>query len=180
MFPLIFLIAVSFNKSLVHWWIPHVLYIIGLCVVWMCVYPWWHLFAKCSSLFIFWFTDIYYFMVAPTLCYELNFPRSARIRKRFLMNRIIEMVSVWFSLMTVSNVCAIPTRLDRLDWIALLNALYDMFFCLIWLLWNNWTMLTGIWKSTVLVSRNEGEVVLFLQAWLSRMSICWQRTWTYI
>ncbi|XP_076358302.1 diacylglycerol O-acyltransferase 1-like isoform X2 [Tachypleus tridentatus] len=36
--------------------------------------------------------DIYYFMFAPTLCYELNFPRSARIRKRFLLKRIIEMV----------------------------------------------------------------------------------------
>ena len=25
--------------------------------------------------------DIYYFWFAPTLCYELNFPRSGRIRK---------------------------------------------------------------------------------------------------
>ena len=25
--------------------------------------------------------DIYYFWYAPTLCYELNFPRSNRIRK---------------------------------------------------------------------------------------------------
>lgn len=36
--------------------------------------------------------DLVYFLVAPTLCYELNFPRSARIRKRFLIKRIIEMV----------------------------------------------------------------------------------------
>ena len=25
--------------------------------------------------------DIYYFWLAPTLCYELNFPRTSRIRK---------------------------------------------------------------------------------------------------
>ena len=25
--------------------------------------------------------DIYYFWMAPTLCYEVNFPRSKRIRK---------------------------------------------------------------------------------------------------
>ena len=25
--------------------------------------------------------DIYYFWLAPTLCYEVNFPRSQRIRK---------------------------------------------------------------------------------------------------
>ena len=39
------------------------------------------------------FSDIYYFAFAPTLCYELNFPRSARIRKRFLVKRLVEMVS---------------------------------------------------------------------------------------
>ncbi|PIK44222.1 putative diacylglycerol O-acyltransferase 1 [Apostichopus japonicus] len=36
--------------------------------------------------------DIYYFMLAPTLCYELNFPRTERIRKRFLIRRIVELV----------------------------------------------------------------------------------------
>lgn len=34
--------------------------------------------------------DLYYFLVAPTLCYELNFPRTTRIRKRFLIKRILE------------------------------------------------------------------------------------------
>lgn len=41
-------------------------------------------------------TDLYYFMVAPTLCYELNFPRSPRIRKRFLLRRVIELVCCLF------------------------------------------------------------------------------------
>ena len=36
--------------------------------------------------------DMYYFIFVPTLCYELNFPRSQRIRKRFLIRRCIEMV----------------------------------------------------------------------------------------
>lgn len=36
--------------------------------------------------------DLYYYLCAPTLCYELNFPRTERIRKRFLMKRIIEVV----------------------------------------------------------------------------------------
>ncbi|ROI69409.1 Diacylglycerol O-acyltransferase 1 [Anabarilius grahami] len=35
--------------------------------------------------------DIYYFIFVPTLCYELNFPRSPRIRKRFLLRRLLEM-----------------------------------------------------------------------------------------
>uniref|UniRef100_A0A3Q4HFL3 O-acyltransferase n=1 Tax=Neolamprologus brichardi TaxID=32507 RepID=A0A3Q4HFL3_NEOBR len=36
--------------------------------------------------------DMYYFIFAPTLCYQLNFPRSPRIRKRFLIRRLFEML----------------------------------------------------------------------------------------
>ncbi|KAH9632733.1 hypothetical protein HF086_013105 [Spodoptera exigua] len=35
--------------------------------------------------------DLFYFMLAPTLCYELNFPRTARIRKRFVIKRVLEL-----------------------------------------------------------------------------------------
>ncbi|XP_071224956.1 diacylglycerol O-acyltransferase 1-like isoform X2 [Salvelinus alpinus] len=38
------------------------------------------------------YRDIYYFVFAPTLCYELNFPRSPRIRKSFLLRRLFEML----------------------------------------------------------------------------------------
>ncbi|XP_030637255.1 diacylglycerol O-acyltransferase 1b [Chanos chanos] len=36
--------------------------------------------------------DMYYFIFAPTLCYELNFPRSERIRIGFLLRRLFEML----------------------------------------------------------------------------------------
>nr|CDS25260.2 hypothetical transcript [Hymenolepis microstoma] len=36
-------------------------------------------------------SDLCYFMVAPTLCYELNFPRTFTIRKRFLLKRMLEL-----------------------------------------------------------------------------------------
>ncbi|GAB6020764.1 Diacylglycerol O-acyltransferase 1 [Chamberlinius hualienensis] len=38
------------------------------------------------------FRDMYYFMCVPTLCYELNFPRSTKIRKGFLLKRLAEMI----------------------------------------------------------------------------------------
>lgn len=38
------------------------------------------------------FRDLFYFLCAPTLCYELNFPRTSRIRKRFLLKRVLEVV----------------------------------------------------------------------------------------
>lgn len=36
--------------------------------------------------------DIYYFWLAPTLCYELNFPRTSRVRKLFLIRRAAEVI----------------------------------------------------------------------------------------
>ncbi|XP_054674556.1 diacylglycerol O-acyltransferase 1 [Grus americana] len=38
------------------------------------------------------YRNLYYFLFAPTLCYELNFPRSPRVRKRFLLRRLFEML----------------------------------------------------------------------------------------
>ncbi|XP_072926704.1 diacylglycerol O-acyltransferase 1-like [Hemitrygon akajei] len=35
--------------------------------------------------------DLYYFLFAPTLCYQMNFPRSAKVRIRFLLRRLFEM-----------------------------------------------------------------------------------------
>ena len=34
--------------------------------------------------------NLYYFCLAPTLCYELNYPKTCRVRKLFLMRRISE------------------------------------------------------------------------------------------
>lgn len=36
--------------------------------------------------------DLLYFLCAPTLCYELNFPRTSRIRKRFVLKRLLEVI----------------------------------------------------------------------------------------
>ncbi|KAF7708539.1 diacylglycerol O-acyltransferase 1b [Silurus meridionalis] len=36
--------------------------------------------------------DLYYFLFAPTLCYELNFPRCKSVRMGFLLRRLFEML----------------------------------------------------------------------------------------
>ncbi|GFR93872.1 O-acyltransferase [Elysia marginata] len=36
--------------------------------------------------------DMIYYLLAPTICYEINFPRSARIRLRFLTKRLLEVI----------------------------------------------------------------------------------------
>ncbi|CAD5110875.1 DgyrCDS240 [Dimorphilus gyrociliatus] len=53
--------------------------------------------------------DIYYFLFAPTLCYELNFPRSSRIRKRFLIKRILEMLFLSHLMLCLIQQWIIPT-----------------------------------------------------------------------
>ncbi|XP_037068050.1 diacylglycerol O-acyltransferase 1-like [Pollicipes pollicipes] len=37
-------------------------------------------------------SDLYYYLIAPTLCYELNFPRSGRVRPWFLLRRVLELI----------------------------------------------------------------------------------------
>uniref|UniRef100_A0AAZ3S7K7 O-acyltransferase n=1 Tax=Oncorhynchus tshawytscha TaxID=74940 RepID=A0AAZ3S7K7_ONCTS len=44
---------------------------------------------------------LYYFVFAPTLCYELNFPRSPRIRMSFLLRRLFEMHLILFMICAV-------------------------------------------------------------------------------
>ncbi|XP_011310984.1 diacylglycerol O-acyltransferase 1 [Fopius arisanus] len=46
--------------------------------------------------------DLFYYILAPTLCYELNFPRTQRIRKRFLIKRIFE---VFVGCQVVMSLC---------------------------------------------------------------------------
>lgn len=53
--------------------------------------------------------DMYYFVCAPTLCYELNFPRSPRIRKRFLMRRLFEMLFFMQLLVGLIQQWMVPT-----------------------------------------------------------------------
>ncbi|KAG5839800.1 hypothetical protein ANANG_G00208840 [Anguilla anguilla] len=36
--------------------------------------------------------DLYYFLLAPTLCYQRGFPQTPRIRLNFLLHRLLEMV----------------------------------------------------------------------------------------
>ncbi|WKY13600.1 hypothetical protein Q1695_004438 [Nippostrongylus brasiliensis] len=53
--------------------------------------------------------DLYYFMLAPTLCYELKFPRSVRRRKLFLAKRFIEMVFLSFLMAALVQQWVVPT-----------------------------------------------------------------------
>lgn len=52
--------------------------------------------------------DVYYFAFAPTLCYELNFPRSPKIRMGFLLRRLVEMLFFTQLLVALTQQWMIP------------------------------------------------------------------------
>lgn len=92
------------------------------------------------------FKDMYYFMFAPTLCYELNFPRSARIRKRFLIKRILEMLFLVQLILGLVQQWIIPTinnsrkPLQEMNYSRMLERLLKLSVPnhLIWLIFFYW------------------------------------------
>ncbi len=46
--------------------------------------------------YLAYFVDLYYFIVAPTLCYRTSYPRTERIRRGWLARRILEAVQIPF------------------------------------------------------------------------------------
>ncbi|ETN68334.1 MBOAT family protein [Necator americanus] len=54
-------------------------------------------------------SNLYYFMLAPTLCYELKFPKSVRRRKTFLMKRLVELVFLSFLMASLIQQWVVPT-----------------------------------------------------------------------
>ncbi|CAB0036535.1 unnamed protein product [Trichogramma brassicae] len=101
-------------------------------------------------------SDLYYYILAPTLCYELNFPRTQRIRKRFLIKRILEVVvgcqvvmsllqqwmvpSVKNSLIPFSNM-DVAKASERLLKLAIPNHL--MWLCFFYLTFHSYLNLMG-------------------------------------
>ncbi|XP_008321829.1 diacylglycerol O-acyltransferase 1-like [Cynoglossus semilaevis] len=54
------------------------------------------------------FRDMYYFVFAPTLCYELNFPRSPKIRMSFRLRRLVGMLFFIQMLVALTQQWMIP------------------------------------------------------------------------
>ncbi|KAF4517830.1 hypothetical protein B566_EDAN008772 [Ephemera danica] len=100
--------------------------------------------------------DLYYYILAPTLCYELNFPRTTRVRKRFLAKRVLEVIvgcqvvmslfqqwiipSVKNSLIPFSNM-DVALASERLLKLAIPNHL--VWLSLFYLLFHSWLNLLG-------------------------------------
>lgn len=101
-------------------------------------------------------TNLLYFMAIPTLCYELNFPKTDRIRKRFILKRILELLigiqvmaalfqqwmipSVKHALIPFSNMDVLKAT-ERLLKLSIPNHL--MWLISFYLLFHSWLNFTG-------------------------------------
>ncbi|XP_019857821.1 PREDICTED: diacylglycerol O-acyltransferase 1-like isoform X1 [Amphimedon queenslandica] len=59
--------------------------------------------------------DFCYFIAAPTLCYELNYPRTPKIRKIFLLRRTLESIFLVNILLALSQQWLVPTVMGSLE-----------------------------------------------------------------
>lgn len=59
-------------------------------------------------------TDLLYFVFAPTLCYQTNYPRTARIDWIFVLRRLIEMVFCLALIVFMSEQYVKPATINAL------------------------------------------------------------------
>ncbi|KAI3384681.1 hypothetical protein SNEBB_000783 [Seison nebaliae] len=76
--------------------------------------------------------NLIYFIFAPTLCYELSFPRNNRIRFKFLLRRLLELIFIPPLLLLITQQYVNPiinsTRqpISDMDWMKMLERLLKL------------------------------------------------------
>lgn len=59
--------------------------------------------------------DLYYFIIAPTVCYEIDFPRNKRIRKRFIFQKTIGIILMLIVTLFISQQILVPCLINLLS-----------------------------------------------------------------
>ena len=71
--------------------------------------------------------NIFYFWIAPTLCYQPTYPRIPKIRKMFVLKRLCEAASAVVAMYVMIEQYAVPTvrnslkPMDEADWVHLIE-----------------------------------------------------------
>jgi diacylglycerol O-acyltransferase-1 len=59
--------------------------------------------------------NLLYFMIAPTLCYQLNYPRTPRIRRRYVITILLRMLIVGFLTIYAFEQYVMPTLVASVE-----------------------------------------------------------------
>uniref|UniRef100_A0A3B4ZY36 O-acyltransferase n=1 Tax=Stegastes partitus TaxID=144197 RepID=A0A3B4ZY36_9TELE len=120
------------------------------------------------------FSDLYYFLLAPTLCYQRGFPRTPKIRINKLLHRLLEMAPthfLWLLLFFLSH--------SSLNFCAELLCFGDRHFYGDWwnattliAFWRNWNIPFQKWSRRHVYSRlvdrrvssSQAELLVFLMS----------------
>ncbi|XP_049527485.1 diacylglycerol O-acyltransferase 1-like isoform X1 [Dermacentor silvarum] len=103
--------------------------------------------------------DIWYFMFAPTLCYEINFPQRPKIRKLFLLRTTFEVILIPVLSVTLLNQWALPVlamaakAFEEMDAWELFKAYIDLMVwnTIFWLMMSFWLFHSALnWIGEVL------------------------------
>lgn len=127
--------------------------------------------------------NLYYFICAPTLCYELNYPRNKKIRRAFLLRRIVEVLFLLQLELALCQQWIVPTLqkaiapIHKLEGSRMLERLLRLaipnhFMWLIFFYWFFHSVLNVIAEILRFADRefyrdwwNSETIVYFWQAW---------------
>lgn len=90
------------------------------------------LYPKCPYPSNITISNLLYFMMAPTLCYQPVYPRTERIRKKFLIKRLLELIACLGVIHLLTEQYALPTvqnsmrTISDMDWIGILERLLKL------------------------------------------------------
>lgn len=128
-------------------------------------------------------SNMLYYLAAPTLTYQINFPRSPRVRKRWLLRRVLELAAFTGLLLFIANQYLEPAvsnamkPLSESDWLRVLERVLKlalpnlyawlcMFYCLFHLYLNILGELTCF-----------GDRVFYQDWWNAATIGAYWRTW---
>lgn len=129
------------------------------------------------------YKNLAYFMLAPTLCYELNYPRTKKINRPFLLRRIVEVLFLLQLALALVQQWIVPTLqkailpIHMLDGGKMLERLLRLsipnhFIWLIFFYWMFHSVLNVIAELMYFADRefyrdwwNSETIVYFWQAW---------------
>eukprot|EP01102_Stenamoeba_stenopodia_P011475 TRINITY_DN3530_c0_g1_i1.p1 TRINITY_DN3530_c0_g1~~TRINITY_DN3530_c0_g1_i1.p1 ORF type:complete len:478 (-),score=68.88 TRINITY_DN3530_c0_g1_i1:64-1497(-) len=63
------------------------------------------------------FSNFFYYMMAPTLVYDPVFPRSIRIRKRYLLKEFVASLACWFMIYIIFVQFVLPVLKEDIDFL---------------------------------------------------------------
>ena len=128
-------------------------------------------------------SNIYAFMCFPTLVYALNYPRSPRVRKRWLFRRIVEFFSLSIIIVSMCEQWVLPTvrnanvHFDNLDVLMIFERIMKLAIPNIYVWLVGFYVFFHVYLNIVAELSRFGDRLFYRDWWNSRNLDYFWRTW---